>query len=123
MVNVVTQLNKANVDLPRGRWVELTEKTLPTGKGPDTKIQGQFRLRVPADATRLDVRFVRVFPDGKRDGTGDQAIDLTPFRGESFPWTWNHSVANGNFRWAMEAKVAGAGNATWAYRFAKSYQA
>ena len=123
MSNVVTQLNSKDVDLPRGKWVELTDRTLPTGKGPDTKILGQFRLLVPDDATRLDIRFVRVFPDGKRDGTGDQAHDLAPFRGQTFPWTWSHSVANkGGFRWAMEAKVAGDGSATWLYRYAKSYE-
>lgn len=123
MTNVATQLNSRNVNLPRGKWVELTEKPLPTGKGPDTKILGQFRLQVPDDATRLDIRFVRLFPDGRRDGTGDQAHDLAPFRGQTFPWTWSHSVANGNFRWVVEAKVAGEGTATWLYRYAKSYEA
>lgn len=62
---------------PRGEWVTLLRGLRTGTRRSDTDMLLQWRLRnPPADAPYVEARFVRRYPGGRLDGTGDAVFML-----------------------------------------------
>lgn len=109
---------KNNRKFQRGKWQRIATGVKAGSKGTQTLMLGQFRIK-PVSAHGVYCRFVRVRPDGKRDGTGDAYFALPP--GGGLPMSHQHVVAGGNFTWDLEVKVPGSGDFVVAYTYAKSF--
>lgn len=104
----------------RGSWQRVLTGLRTPDKG-NILMQGQFLLRVPKRVDTVEVRFVRVYPGGKRDGTGDVDVFVGHRRGKDFQWTWQHGIATGDFTVDVEVRVPGKGKATMRYVYGKVF--
>lgn len=102
--------------VPRGRYAVVVGD-LATPRRGYLLMTGQLLVHVPDDVHRVEARFVRVYRSGKRDGTGDIDVLVTP--GEPFQWTWSHPIASGPFRVDVELRVPGSGTAELRYAMGK----
>ena len=104
-----------NRKFPRGSWQRIITGLDPDGAA-EAMMTGQFRLR-PLDAPGCYVRFVRVYKDGRRDGTGDAWYQWPPTGG--LPVTHRHTIGGGRFTVDVEVKVPGTGEFVVWYAYGK----
>lgn len=108
---------KGGFEIARGKWVKLI-RGMDVG-GANILMTGQFLLKVPDDVDTVEARFVRVYPGGKRDGTGDVDLYVGHRAGRDFQHTWSHPIKKGGFTVDVELKVPGTGNADMRYAMGK----
>ena len=73
--------------IPRGRYVPVIKNMKTPARGY-LLMTGQFLIKVPQGVDTVEARFVRVYPGGKRDGTGDVDLFVGHREGGGFQWTW-----------------------------------
>lgn len=109
---------KGGFSIPRGRYVPVI-KGMKTPGGGYLLATGQFLIKVPKGVDTVEARFVRVYPGGKRDGTGDIDLYVGHRQGQDVQWTWSHPIKTGNFKVDVELRVPGSGDCEARYVFGK----
>lgn len=110
-----------NRKFARGKWVRVATGAT-TGSGGHILMQGQFNVDIPAGVNYLVVRFVRVYPNGKRDGTGDCHLYVGHRKGKTFQHTWQHGVQNFGGKVDVEMWMPGTGKFNVRYFYLKVFK-
>ena len=108
---------KGNRRFSRGKWQKIITGLATSGPAEDTLMLAQFRLKDYGTARGMHVRFVRVYEDGNRDGTGDGWFAMPA---GSFVMSHQHWVKGGPFTVDVEVRVPGSGKFTVAYSYGKT---
>lgn len=112
---------KGGFQIDRGKYVRLI-RGLKTPAAGNVLMTGQFLVKIPSGISQVECRFVRVYEDGKRDGTGDQDLCVMhKSNGQAFQWTWSHPVKSGPFVVDVELRVPGKGKADVQYAMGKTH--
>lgn len=102
----------------RGSWQRVLTGLRTPARGY-LLMTGQLLVKVPDDVDTVELRFVRVYPGGKRDGTGDVDCYVGHRSGRDWQWTWSHPVKAGRFTVDVELRVPGSGRVELRYAYGK----